>query len=336
MHTALYFEKAENGIVRCLLCPHLCTIKEGQRGTCGVRRNQDGVLYSETYSNISSLHFDPIEKKPLYHFHPGSTILSIGSIGCNLKCSFCQNCSISQATVDTFHWFNNYTVEEVVDMACAEKENIGISFTYNEPTVSFEFMLEIAELAKSRDLKTVMVSNGFINPGPLEQLIPFMDAFNIDLKAFRNDFYKIHSKAKLEPVLGTLKLLNKNNRHFEITNLVIPTLNDDISVFREMISWIHDELGPYSILHLSRYFPHYKMTIPGTPAETLKILFDVAREKLSYVYMGNIASSEGQNTYCPGCGNLLVQRIGYRTVVAGISKKRTCSKCGSNIQNLII
>lgn len=336
MKTALYFEQTENGNVRCLLCPHLCTIKEGQRGTCGVRRNQDGVLYCETYRKISSLHYDPIEKKPLYHFHPGSIILSIGSVGCNLKCSFCQNCSISQATVDTFHWFNTSTVEEVVGMASAEKENTGISFTYNEPTVSFEYMLEIAELAKSRDLKTVMVSNGFINPEPLGQLLPFMDAFNIDLKAFRNDFYKIQSKAKLEPVLSTLKMISKSSKHLEITNLVIPTLNDEEAVFREMISWIHDELGPYSILHLSRYFPQHKLTIPSTPAGTLRTLFNIAREKLAYVYMGNIASTEGQNTFCPSCGNLLIQRTGYRAVLAGINKNKTCSECGSAVQNLVI
>jgi len=334
MKTALYFEKAVNGNVHCLLCPQECTIKPGQRGTCGVRRNQDGVLYSETYRRISSLHYDPIEKKPLYHFYPGSIILSVGSVGCNLKCSFCQNCSISQATVDTFHGFNTSTVEEVVEMACSENDNIGISFTYNEPIVSYEYMLEIAELAKDRNLKTVMVSNGFINPAPLEQLIPFMDAFNIDLKAFRNDFYKIQSKARLEPVLDTLKMLSRYNRHFEITNLVIPTLNDDVSVFREMVSWIHDELGPYSILHLSRYFPHYKMTLPPTPAHTMSELYSVAKEKLTYVYMGNIFSTDGQHTLCPACGNLLIHRSGYHTVVAGINNNGTCKKCGNNIPNL--
>jgi pyruvate formate lyase activating enzyme len=336
MKTALYFEKAVHGSVRCLLCPHLCTIREGQLGTCGVRRNQDGVLYSETYGKISSIHYDPIEKKPLYHFYPGSIILSIGSVGCNLKCSFCQNASISQITAGEFSWHKSWMPADVMEMASEAKENIGISFTYNEPLINFEYVLEIAELAKSRNLKTVMVSNGFINPEPLNQLMPFMDAFNIDLKAFRNDFYKIHSKARLVPVLDTLKMLSRHNKHFEITNLVIPTLNDDVSVFKQMVKWIHDELGPDSILHLSRYFPHYKMSLPPTPPHTLSLLYSVAKEKLPYVYMGNIASPDGQHTFCPSCSNLLIQRSGYRTVVAGISKNKTCNKCGNKIQNLIL
>ena len=336
MKTALFYEKIENGNVRCLLCPHNCTIKEGQRGTCGVRINRGGILYSETYERISSLNYDPIEKKPLYHFHPGRGILSIGSVGCNLKCSFCQNCSISQATVDTFDWFKNYSAADVVGMAYGKAGNLGIAFTYNEPTVFYEYMLEIAQLAKSRKLMTVMVSNGYINPGPLESLIPFMDAFNIDLKAFRNDFYKKYSKASLDPVLETLRLLKKHDKHVEITNLVIPGLNDDADVFREMTGWIHDELGKDSILHISRYFPHHRMTIGSTPSSTMIKMFETAKEKLEYVYLGNFASMEGQNTYCPGCGNLLISRTGYHTSVPGLVGSGSCQKCGYRISSLVI
>ncbi len=336
MKTAFYFEKLKNGNVLCSLCPHNCMIKDGQRGTCGVRVNLCGILYSETYEQVSSLNYDPIEKKPLYHFYPGSSILSIGSIGCNLKCSFCQNCSISQATVDTFHWFRNYSADSVVDMASDEPGNIGISFTYNEPTVYFEYMLEIAEKAKLSNLKTAMVSNGFINPEPLAQLIPFMDAFNIDLKAFRNDFYKNHSKARLDPVLETLQLLKQYKKHVEITNLVIPGLNDDVDVFREMIGWISEELGEDSILHISRYFPHHKMRIDSTPSGTMTKMFETAKEKLDYVYLGNIASTKGQNTYCPQCGNLLISRAGYNTVTSGLAGSGSCQKCGHKISNLVM
>jgi len=336
MKTALYYEKLENGKVLCSLCPHNCTVKEGQAGTCGVRLNRGGILYSETYEQVSSLNYDPIEKKPLYHFYPASNILSIGSIGCNLTCSFCQNCSISQATVETFQWLKNYSADDVVDMACDKPGNIGISFTYNEPTVYYEYMLEIAEKAKFRNLKTAMVSNGFINPEPLVQLIPFMDAFNIDLKAFRDDFYKKHTKARLDPVLETLQLLKQHKKHVEMTNLVIPGLNDDVGVFREMVSWISSELGDDSILHISRYFPHHEMRIDSTPTTTMTKMFETAKEKLDYVYLGNIASMEGQNTYCPQCSNLLISRAGYNTFTSGLVGSGSCQKCGHKLSNLVI
>ncbi len=333
--TAEFYRTREDGKTHCLLCPHLCISAEGKAGKCGVRRNVNGELIAETYRKVSSIHYDPIEKKPLYHFHPGSIILSIGSVGCNLDCSFCQNCDISRADVAGFPWLKDYSAEEIVAMASGHPGNIGVSFTYNEPTISYEYMLEISRLAVSGGLKTTMVSNGYINPEPLERLLPFMDAFNIDLKAFREEFYRKYSGAKLAPVIKTLKILREAQKHFEITNLVIPGLNDDRTVFGEMVDWIARELGEYTVLHISRYFPHHRMSRPATPVGTLQELYDVARQKLHFVYMGNVVTQEGRNTYCPQCGGLLISRDGYRTHVRGLSPGPRCKKCNTSIQNMV-
>jgi pyruvate formate lyase activating enzyme len=334
MKVALYYDKLDGGKVRCQLCPHNCIISEGKLGICGVRRNTGGDLYSETYEKVSAVHFDPIEKKPLYHFLPGKIILSIGSVGCNLSCNFCQNCDISQVTVDDFSWFKHYTVGDIVDLAVSRNVNAGVSYTYNEPSIHYEYVLEIATEIKKRKMYNVMVSNGFINREPLQKLLPVIDAFNIDLKAFTDEFYRKQTRSALQPVLDTLKLLNESGNHFEITNLVIPTLNDDPLTFGKMIDWIYRELGEHTVLHLSRYFPHYKMTIAGTPTSTLERLYNIAREKLHYVYLGNVIGSNGQNTYCPFCENLLISRSGYFTSIIGIEKDGKCRKCSHVVPNL--
>lgn len=336
MKTALYFEKLKDDKVQCTLCPHACTVVPGKTGECGVRRNVSGTLISETYRTVSALHFDPIEKKPLYHFYPGSTILSIGTIGCNLSCSFCQNCNISQATLADMPGCKNFSPHEVVDMATNHPGNKGIAFTYNEPVIFYEYMMEIAVLAKSGNLKTVMVSNGYINPAPLEELMPFIDAFNIDLKAFTEDFYKNEVHAKLEPVKKTLITLAKNKKHLEVTNLVIPGLNDDRAVFSDMTDWIESELGRNTVLHLSRYFPHHKMSRQATPLSTLADLHEIARKKLPYVYLGNVGGQEGQTTYCPGCGAVLISRRGYHTRIEGLSRDLKCISCNAPIENMVL
>ena len=287
-------------------------------------------------TGISALQYDPIEKKPLYHFHPGSIILSIGTVGCNLSCSFCQNCNISQATVADMPVHKDYEPGELVNMAADYPGNMGIAFTYNEPTIFYEYMLETAREAKKRSLKTVMVSNGYINPAPLEELMPFMDAYNIDLKAFTEDFYRNETHAGLEPVKETLKTLSGNGKHLEITNLIIPGLNDDLVVFSEMMDWIASELGKDTVLHLSRYFPQHRMTRDATPVSTLTGLYELACEKLSYVYLGNVRSLNGQDTHCPECGALIVSRQGYSTRVRGINPDNSCTKCNSPIKNLVL
>jgi pyruvate formate lyase activating enzyme len=336
MNTARFYRQLKDGRLQCLLCPHYCKLLEGERGKCGVRRNMNGRLVSEIYGKISSMHYDPIEKKPLYHFHPGSIILSIGSIGCNLSCSFCQNCEISQTNVSEFPWLREHSPDEIASLAAGHAGNLGIAFTYNEPIISFEYMLDLARLASGMGMKTTMISNGYINPDPLLELLPFMDAFNIDLKAFRDEFYHSYTGARLAPVLDSLKTINESGKHLEITNLVIPGLNDDREVFSEMINWIATELGEYTVLHLSRYFPHHKLTIGPTPVDTLMELYALASRKLHYVYLGNLASSRSQQTRCAACGELLIDRSGYHTAIRNITEDAKCNKCGSPIQNLIL
>ncbi len=291
MYEAVYYQSISDGSVICGLCPHNCRISKGKSGICKVRSNYDGKLIADNYGKLSSIQLDPIEKKPLYHFFPGKKILSIGSVGCNLKCSFCQNCEISQSGISDFPHIKTYKPEEVVKMALSEKQNIGLAYTYNEPSVFYEFMLDTSKLIRAAGLKNVVVTNGFINSDPLVELLEYADAFNVDLKAFDSDFYKKQTKSDLEPVLEALKLINNSKKHLEITCLVVPGLNDDENKFRQMMLWISKELGNSTVLHLSRYFPRYKLSIESTPVETLLSLAKIAHEYLSFVYLGNVDNS---------------------------------------------
>lgn len=326
MKEALFYEH-QNGNVKCVLCPHECLIKDGKRGSCRVRKNYNGKLISENYQQVCSYNFDPIEKKPLYHFFPGKTIFSIGSVGCNLHCSFCQNWEISQSGVDDHPYLRSNSPEDVVELALSKSENIGIAFTYNEPTVWYEYVLDIAKIAKQENLKTVAVTNGFINSSPLEKLLPFIDAFSVDLKAFSEQFYKQHTASKLAPVLETIKLLKKYNKHIELTNLIITSTNDNEKEFKEMVNWIVTETGEDTVLHISRYFPMFKMTKEATSVEKLKQLYDIAKDGLNYVYLGNVRSGEGQDTLCKNCHHLVIKRSGYLTQIVGLDNTGNCSKC---------
>jgi pyruvate formate lyase activating enzyme len=334
MIQAQYFEKHSAGEVTCTLCPHNCKLKQGKRGICGVLKNNDGVLYSENYGRVSAIHFDPIEKKPLYHYYPGNQILSIGTIGCNLTCRFCQNAEISQADNESYGFIPTYTPEEIIKIARGRPENIGISFTYNEPTIWYEYVLDVAKEAREHDLLTTMVTNGFINPDPLAALLPFMDAFNIDLKAFSDEFYRKYTSSRLTPVMEGILQIKEAGKHLEITNLIIPGLNDDTETFREMVQWISTEVGKETVLHLSRYFPAYKMSVHSTPLSTLERLYTIAREHLSHVFLGNVGGANyGKNTTCPSCGNEVILREGYFTRITGLKKDGTCSHCGYKILN---
>ncbi len=288
MKQALFYEKDPNGSVRCLLCPHSCKIKEGERGICGVRKNINGQLFAETYGRVTALHSDPIEKKPLYHYHPGDYVFSIGSLGCNLHCSFCQNSEISQSNFDDFPFYKSYTPDDIIDLAKQNSDIIGIAYTYNEPTVYYEFMYDTAKKAKANKLLNIVVTNGFINKAPLEQLMEYTDAFSVDLKAFTESFYKKYTGSSLAPVKETIKTIKANGKHIELINLVIPTLNDDKKTFEEMVKWINDETGNDTVLHLSRYFPRHKLTISPTPVDTLKELKEIADQYLQNVYLGNV------------------------------------------------
>ncbi|HSG68026.1 MAG TPA: AmmeMemoRadiSam system radical SAM enzyme [Bacteroidales bacterium] len=317
--------------VLCSLCPHSCRLRDGQSGICRVRTNSGGLLKSDNYGKLCSLHLDPIEKKPLYHFYPGRNIFSVGSVGCNLHCRFCQNWEISQTSVNDYPYLRDYSPQQVVDLALAESGNMGLAYTYNEPTVWFEFMKDIATMAADTHLKNVMVTNGFINQEPLNELLPIIDAFSVDLKAFTDSFYRQLTSSRLEPVLEALKSIRRSGRHLEITNLLIPGENDDENDFRAMMHWISDELGPDTILHISRFFPTYKLMTESTPETLLFRYYGIAREYIPYVYLGNVHAVMGRDTLCPQCGHLLVKRSGYHTSVKGLDKDGRCSKCGEVI-----
>jgi pyruvate formate lyase activating enzyme len=272
---------------RCLLCPHKCDLADGQKGFCGVRQNNNGELHAINAFRSTSIALDPIEKKPLYHFHPGSKILSAGSFGCNLACSFCQNSDISRE----FRLEDSFTLktEDIIEKALLLKRsgNIGVAFTYNEPVVWYETVLEIAAACKKAGLVTVMVTNGYIEPGPLEELLPFIDAMNIDLKAFTDEFYRRITKGSLAPVLETIKTAAKKC-HVEVTTLIIPGLNDSAGEMDQEAAFLAG-ICPELPLHITRFFPRYKMTdaVP-TPFDTLRSLKEIASGYLHNVYIGNV------------------------------------------------
>lgn len=329
-----YFREAGDRI-QCLLCPHLCKISEGKTGICGIRKNTGKEIELITYGVISGYALDPIEKKPLYHFYPGSNILSIGSFGCNMKCDFCQNYTISQAVPGRMK--DQMTPDELLDAASRAPGNIGIAFTYNEPGIWFEFMRDVALTFKSKDLKTVMVSNGYVSIEPLKEIIEFIDAFNIDLKAFNDNSYKKLTGAHLEPVKKSLKLIAASDKHLEITSLIIPGHNDTEEEMKHQAEWIAGELGRSIPLHLSKYFPMYKRGDPATSQETLLKLYETASDRLDYVYMGNTHFDEGQNTVCPGCGATVTYRSGYSIKTTSLDKNGKCLICGTLIyKNLFI
>jgi pyruvate formate lyase activating enzyme len=330
MKTSLWYKGLEEDKVQCVLCPHNCIIASGKRGKCRVRLNDKGTLVTETYGKLSSLRYDPIEKKPLYHYYPGKSVLSAGTVGCNMRCRFCQNSEISQCGTEEIGNFIHAEPWQIVAKARQNSDNIGIAYTYNEPIVGFEFMQETAALARDKGLANIMVTNGFVNHDPLVQLLEVIDAFSVDLKAFTESFYREVTASSLEPVKRSLLEIRKARRHLEIVNLVIPGLNDDDASFDEMINWIAGELGPETILHLSRYFPMYKMDIPATPASTLRKLYDRASEKLQYVYIGNF-SGLGSDTFCPECKNLLISRSSYMIEKKGLDSFGKCGRCGKQV-----
>jgi len=327
-----YFENIGSGKVRCTLCPHRCQIGMDNGGLCSVRFNDNGVLTSEAYGVVSALSSDPVEKKPLYHFFPGMNIFSVGSYGCNLTCSFCQNHDISQVNqLSGVRSAKSTTVEHIIRSAIRAPNNCGIAFTYNEPVVWIEFMMDISVVAVDYGLNTAMITNGYINPGPLDDLLPLIDAFNVDLKAFNNSFYKKYTGATLKPVLNTISKIASKGKHLEITMLIIEGLNDNQGEFGEAVKWISENSGRETPLHLSRYFPRYRMNVPSTPEETLLNLWEIASEHLDYVYLGNTHRSIGQNTHCPDCGSLVTVRKGYDASHLNTGSAGQCNECGKVI-----
>lgn len=285
MKQAMFYEKSDSGRVCCRLCPHGCILPPEGIGICRARKNCGGHLYSLNYARITSIALDPVEKKPLYHFHPGRYILSVGTFGCNFKCEYCQNWSIAHKDAHT----ESLEPQELADMAkeYTVKGNIGVAYTYNEPSIWYEYVLESAGLVRANGLANVLVTNGFICGEPLERLLPFIDAMNIDVKAFNESFYKTYCKGTLEAVTKTVERAAASC-HVEITTLVIPGLNDSPDEIGRLAKWL-SSINPDIVLHLSRYFPNYKMTgIPPTPVSTLEAARKSALEHLRYVYLGNI------------------------------------------------
>jgi len=282
MKEAYYYEKKENNFVQCHLCPHECKIKPGAVGLCRVRKNECGTLYSLNYGKISSYNFDPIEKKPLYHFYPGKTIFSIGTFGCNFNCDFCQNYTIAQQNPATL----NISTEQIMDAVKSREDNIGIAYTYNEPTIFYEFMLDTAKEANKAGYKNVVVTNGFINKKPLEELLQYVDAMNIDLKAFNNKFYESICRGKRLPVMETIRR-SYGKTHIEITLLLIDDENTDEKELNEMFKWIAD-IDKNIPLHISRYFPANRMANSPTKIVTIRKAKSIAKKYLNYVYIGNV------------------------------------------------
>jgi pyruvate formate lyase activating enzyme len=323
-----FFEKAD-GKLRCLVCPHFCKLAGGRTGICGVRKNTGEIIELLTYGVISGYSLDPVEKKPLYHFFPGNNILSIGSYGCNMRCDFCQNYNISQHIADNLK--PETGPENIAKNALSAKKNIGIAFTYNEPVIWFEYVRDVALLVKDEGLYTVMVTNGYATKEILNEYIQFIDAFNVDLKAFNNEFYKKLAGAEIEPVKNTLKQIVKAGRHLEITTLVITGQNDKEAEMEMQVKWIADELGKNIPFHLSRYFPMYKRDDPTTPHDTLSRLYDIAATQLDHVYMGNTMSDTGQDTRCQNCGTVVTSRSGYYTRLFNLTEEGKCTNCDTSI-----
>jgi pyruvate formate lyase activating enzyme len=316
--------------MRCLLCPHACLIKEGKTGICGVRENDGKGISLTTYGIISGYGLDPVEKKPLYHFYPGKMILSVGSYGCNLKCDFCQNFHISQNIQKEAG--NRLSPGELVARAARAAGNIGIAYTYNEPVIWYEYVMDCAGMAVSAGLKNVLVTNGYVSREPLARLIEVTDAFNIDLKAFDNDFYRRMTGATLKPVLDAISDVASSGRHLEITTLVIPGLNDSDESMKREAEWIASNAGRNVPLHLSRYFPMYRRNTPSTPPDTILRLKEIASEYLDFVYTGNMSGLEpGSDTECPSCHSVLIKRYGYSTSLAGLTAGGRCSKCNEPV-----
>ena len=318
------YTRTRDGVLECLLCPNHCKIEEGERGICLVRENRQGELYLPFYGVLSAVSNDPIEKKPLYHFHPGSMILSVGFYGCSFHCPFCQNYHIAQSTPSSPETATS--PEELVEYAF-KQQAAAIAYTYSEPTVHFEWVIKTARIARERGLKNVLVSNGYLNPKPAEELLELIDAANIDLKSYRKEFYTEVVGGKLEPVLAFIHKASQHI-HLEITTLVIPGQTDSPEEIEEIAQFIAS-LDPNIPLHLSCYYPTYKYNIPPTNPDKVFYLAKKARTYLNYVYPGNVGLAE-VNTLCPECENILIKRRGYHIEKPGINGN-ACAKCGRKI-----
>jgi pyruvate formate lyase activating enzyme len=330
MKVAKFWKSLDKEKVQCALCPKECVILPEKTGFCAVRKNIGGKLYSLAYEQPLSLAVDPVEKKPLFHFLPGTDVLSFGTVGCNLGCKFCQNSEMARSA---YFEVEKVSAKNVVEEALNRKCK-SIAYTYNEPTIFFEYVEAVSRLADEKGLNNIWVTNGYIQEKPLKRIVQLIDGVNVDLKGFTEDFYKKICLATLKPVLNSLKIYKEAGVWVEVTNLVIPTLNDDFDKIEEMCAWLKDNLGKDTPLHFSRFFPSYQLdNLPITPLETLEKAKKIADKYLDFVYIGNVLTEKGENTYCPKCKKLLVARSGFGVVINNIRRGR-CPKCNSSIPGL--
>lgn len=327
MQPAMFWTPKENQRVLCQLCPKYCTIAPNKTGFCKVRKNVAGELYTLNFAHLAAHAMDPIEKKPLYHYYPGKYILSLGTTGCNFRCGYCQNWNIAQQRPQTI----KITAEHVAKVAAHQQPypNLGVAYTYSEPLMWYEFVYQTAPLIHQQGMKNILVTNGYINEEPLRALLPYIDAMNIDLKAFSEEYYQKNCVGQLAPVLRTVELAHQHC-HIELTTLLIPGLNDSAKEIAALVDWVAD-LDPNIPLHFSRYFPSHQFEIESTPPATLKKARQIALKKLKYVYLGNLSDAEGLNTYCSQCQRVVVNRTWYNGKVVGVDEKNRCKKCGEKI-----
>ena len=334
MKEAMFFETLENKKVRCNLCRHHCVIANGKKGICRVRENQEGILYSLVYRKLISDNIDPIEKKPLYHFYPGTTSFSIATVGCNFRCLNCQNYEISQLPKDHEQIIGRDIAPEKIVEDALSYNCKSISYTYTEPTIFFEYAYEVAKIASSKSIKNVFVTNGYITRGALKEIKPYLHAANIDLKSFSDETYKKICGAKLEEVLDCIRSYKEMGIWIEVTTLIIPEVNDSISELKQIANFICS-VGPEIPWHVSRFYPRYRLIEkPPTPIEILSTARQIGIEAgLRYVYEGNVPGDGGENTYCCKCKKLLIKRYGYQILINNIVNQK-CSACDTPIDGV--
>jgi pyruvate formate lyase activating enzyme len=321
---AAYYEKLSDNKVQCRLCPSLCLLLDGNTGICGSRINRNGELLAENFGELVTACYDPIEKKPLYHFYPGSVIFSTGANGCNLGCDNCQNWEISQTKVAT-----QFVAPMALVKLAEARNSIGIAYTYTEPLIWFEYIMEAGRLIRDAGLKNVLVTNGYINSDPLTELLPLIDAANIDLKGMKPQFYKTICKGKLEPILDNVRQFYAAGVHIELTNLVITDLNDSDTDF-ELLTDFVASISRQIPLHFSAYYPTYRMKNPPTSTARLIRAYEIARAKLDYVYLGNVDIPDKLDTFCPACKTRLIHRRGYNIEILGLENGK-CKECSHEI-----
>ena len=327
---AKYYRKLPDREIECVLCPRLCRLGDRERGYCGVRENVGGTYITLVYGKVCSFNVDPIEKKPFFHFLPGTPALSVATVGCNVNCKFCQNWEISQVRPEQVA--HRDMSPEAVARAAAEDRCPSIAYTYTEPTVFIEYMMDTAAAARKRNVRSVVVTGGHINPEPLRDLLEVVDAVKVDLKGFTQDFYTKYVRGELRPVLDAIRAVGRSPAWLEIVYLVIPTLNDREALIRKMAGWVRDEVGTHVPVHFSRFMPMYLLkNLPPTPVSTLERAREAALDEgLKFVYVGNVPGHPAENTFCPGCGQTVIERAGYRVRETHIEKGR-CDKCGETI-----